>query len=351
MINISAKICVSVIIPFYNAQDTLNRCLDGLAMKPTDNTEIILVDNNSTDRSFELCKNFQQSHPDLRVELIKEHTQGPSAARNAGAKIAKGDWLIFTDADCVPSPNWISDYSAHFRDDNIGAVAGAIWPSVSSDSNAVQKSVSLFTLPPITEEKVHNDYNINEGLYPTANIAVRKKIFELIGGFNGNLSYGEDHELCYKIYKAGFKIKAVTNAIVRHIHRSTMKGLLKQAFGFGSAHPFELRRFTPGRTILTFPFYKINMKTPGRWVWIDFNQADKKLLISFIPGLLWPPLFLIPLIFFIYLCFFIKRIGDQRKVEINLQEIPFLSILLFLKSIALTAGRIRYSFKHKVVCI
>lgn len=356
IISRTIDISVSIIIPVYNAEDTIQKCLIGIAegiknTTYTPATEVILVDNGSSDNSFAICKNFQQSNPHIKVMIVEEAARGPSAARNTGAMLAKGTWLFFTDADCIPSRNWISDYAKHFADEEIGAIAGSIWPYLPTEANLTQKSISLFTLPPITEEIVHSGFNLREGFYPTANIAVRKETFNLIGGFNENLIYGEDHELCYKIYKAGFKIKAITTALVKHIHRSTLKGLIKQAFGFGSAHPFELKHFTFGATILEFPFFHINRATPGRWIWIDFNQADKKMLFCIILGLIWPPLYPLAAIYFCYLCLFIMKISKQRGVSIRTWELPCLSVLLIIKSLALTAGRTIFSFKHKVICM
>jgi glycosyltransferase involved in cell wall biosynthesis len=344
-----SALSVSVIIPIYNAQETLQRCLSALAVSVTEETEIVVVDNGSTDNSLAICEEFRHGHPNLRIMLLQEATKGPSAARNAGASIARGDWLIFTDSDCIPSRNWISDYQVHFSGAGLGAVAGCIQPY--PPSNVVQKAISLFTLPPITREIVSSGSNLTEGFYPTANLAVRKETFDLVGGFNEDLRYGEDHELCHKIYKAGYRIKAIETAVVEHIHRSTLKGLLTQAFGFGSSHPFELKYFTSGRTILASPFLDINKPTPGKWIWIDLNQADKKLFISLIPGVLWPPLYCLSIIYFFYLCFFIHKIGAQKNVITKARELPILSLLLLLKSFALGAGRFVHSFKHKVLCL
>jgi len=307
------------------------------------------VDNDSTDKSFAISEDFKHGHPNLRILVLKEAIKNPSAARNSGASHAKGEWLIFTDADCVPSRTWISDYAVHFSENGLGAIAGCIQPY--PPSNVVQKAISLFTLPPIPKETIHRGSNLREGFYPTANLAVRKAAFDLVGGFNTSLRYGEDHELCHKIYGAGYRIKAIQNAVVQHIHRSTLRGMLKQAFGFGSAHPFELRNFTSGRTILAAPFLRINKTTPGKWIWIDLNQADKKLLLSLIPGLFWSPLFFLSILYFFYLCFFIHKVATQRNVITKVRELPTLSLLLLLKSFALGAGRFVRSFEHKVLCI
>jgi glycosyltransferase involved in cell wall biosynthesis len=340
---------LSIIIPIRNSKNTLEEAFAGLISSINRDCELILVDNKSIDDSLQLCRQFRDSNPNLRILIHSEFKIGPSAARNTGARLAKGEWLIFTDADCIPSRTWISDYLLHFSDAGLGAVAGCIHPYL--PSNVVQKAISLFTLPPITKEIIHSGSNITEGFYPTANLAVKREIFDYVGGFNENLRFGEDHELCHKIYSAGYRIKAIETAVVEHIHRNTLKGLLKQAFGFGSSHPFELRYFTSGKTILAFPFLKINKPTPGKWIWIDLNQADKKLLISLIPGLFWPPLYALSIIYFFYLCFFIYKVGAQRNVITKAKELPALSLLLLLKSFALGAGRFVYSFKHKVLCL
>lgn len=340
---------VSVIIPFHNAEKTLSLCLNAVCRQSAAQDEIILVDNHSSDGSKEIANSFIKAFRHLRISYVSEMVPGPSAARNTGANIARGEWLIFTDSDCIPSPTWISDYLPHFSDARLGAVAGCIQPY--PPSTLVQKAISLFTLPPNVKEIIHSGSNLTEGFYPTANLAVKREIFDHVGGFNETLRFGEDHELCHKIYSAGHSIKAIETAVVEHIHRSTLKGLLKQAFGFGSSHPYELRYFTPGKTIFVSPFLKINKPTPGKWIWIDLNQADKKLLISLIPGLFWPPLYAVSIIYFCYLCFFIHRVGAQRNVITQAKELPALSLLLLLKSFALGAGRFVHSFKHRVLCV
>ena len=163
---------VSVIVPVLNAQETLQKCLFALAACASELTEIIIVDNGSSDNSFAISEDFTRSHDKLRIILLREKTQGPSAARNAGAKFATGEWLLFTDADCLSSHTWISDYRVHFSEAGLGAVAGCIRPY--PPTNAVQKAVALFTLPPATKEILYSGSNLREGFYPTANLAVKK---------------------------------------------------------------------------------------------------------------------------------------------------------------------------------
>jgi glycosyltransferase involved in cell wall biosynthesis len=341
---------ISVIVPFLNASQHLGNCLQALVGQQVQDLEIILVDNGSIDCSADIAQEFISNHPESRIILLEEKTPGASAARNSGARKAQGVWLIFTDADCVPDSEWVSDFKKEInKNDSVGALAGCIRPAQSD--RIVSRFLGMFTLPGNETDSLHSGTTLMEGLFPSANLAVRRDIFNLIGGFTESLRFGEDHDLCYKIYKSGYKIKAITNAVVRHIHRTTLIGLAKQSFGFGTAHPYELRHFTSGAIILSSPLIQVNRPCKGIYIWIDMNQADKKLLISLIPGLFWSPLYILSIIYFSYLCFFINKVGVQKNVSIKIWELPALSTLLIMKSVALTVGRLVYSFKHKVLCV
>ena len=340
---------ISIIIPFLNAENTLARALDSLQHCYIDNGEIVLVDNNSKDDSLSLCADFKSRNPGLKIIITKEAKPGQAAARNTGARISSGNWLLFTDSDCLPSAAWVQDYLRHFGDKLIGAVAGCIRPHL--PTNAVQKTLSLFTLPENPHEIVHDRFKFGEGLYPSANLAVRRDVFGLVGGFNESLMYGEDHDLCYRIYGAGYKIKAVVDASVEHIHRTSIRHLVRQSFGFGTAHPYQLRHFTSGVIVFRSPVVNIEKTWHRKFVWIDLNQADKKALLSLLPGLVWWPLFGLAFAYFFYLCGFVGNAARKKGIGIRATELPYMASLLILKSVCLTCGRASYSLKQRVFCL
>lgn len=340
---------ISVVIPFYNSEETLNLCLTPLCNQTVKPDEILLVDNNSNDSSKKIVESFINTFHDLRIIYVTCERQGPSAARNKGVDIASGEWIVFTDSDCVPSPNWLSDYITHFDDERIGAVAGCIKPY--PPINSIQKALSLFTLSENEKDDIHDDFTLDKGLYPTANMAVRRELFISIGGFDETLKYGEDRELCAKIYRAGYKIKAIKNAVIEHIHRKDMGAFLKQSFGFGTAHPYELRHLSSGRFIFVSPFLKCNRVAKGIYVWLDFNQADKKFIGFILLGFIWWPLSILGFGYFFYMCSFVNKKAKQKDIKAGLVELPFLVLLLILKSLCLTAGRISHSLKYRVICI
>lgn len=89
--------CFSIIIPIYNTEKELPRCLDSILNQEYPNFEIILVDDGSRDRSGELCDQYARKNKQIKV--VHQENTGCSAARNAGVNVAKGDFLIFVDSD------------------------------------------------------------------------------------------------------------------------------------------------------------------------------------------------------------------------------------------------------------
>lgn len=88
---------ISIIVPVFNGQDYLHRCIESLINQTYKNIEIILVDDGSTDNSGKICDNYALS--DKRIRVIHKKNSGPAVARNAGIKISKGEFIFFIDAD------------------------------------------------------------------------------------------------------------------------------------------------------------------------------------------------------------------------------------------------------------
>ncbi len=98
-----SRIDISIIIPVYNAERYLQECIDSILSQSFSNFEIILVNDGSTDNSFELCENYFRK--DSRIKLINQQNCGVSVARNKGIEIAAGAWITFVDSDDIMSPN------------------------------------------------------------------------------------------------------------------------------------------------------------------------------------------------------------------------------------------------------
>ena len=96
---------ISIIIPIYNVQDYLKKCLDSLYLQTRPDYEIILVNDGSTDNSLSICKEYKEKYPD--TILIDKHNGGLSDARNTGVAVATGRYIYFLDSDDWLAPNAI----------------------------------------------------------------------------------------------------------------------------------------------------------------------------------------------------------------------------------------------------
>ena len=114
------QIKVSVVIPIYNAYDYLGPALDSVVEQSESSIEIICIDDGSTDRSLELVKKYQEK--DGRIRIVTETNAGPGLARNNGLKRARGEYVVFLDADDFFEPDLISVMYSRAKSDDLDIV-------------------------------------------------------------------------------------------------------------------------------------------------------------------------------------------------------------------------------------
>lgn len=108
------KLLISVIIPVYNAEKYLEKCLDSVERQSTECCEIILVNDGSTDNSGQICLNYQKRYNN--INYLYQKNMGQGSARNAGVRKAQGKWLFFLDADDELIPGALKKIEEHIRD-------------------------------------------------------------------------------------------------------------------------------------------------------------------------------------------------------------------------------------------
>jgi len=182
-------ILVSAIVPTHNRKDLLLRLLDSLLQQtlPVEAYEIIVVCNRVTDGSDEAVASLCQRHPRLRV--LEQAQGGPAAARNAGAKVAKGRYLAFTDDDCVVSRAWLKELVETLNR----------FVAVGVEGRTV-------TIPSLCTPLTHQmESNARAFVAPTCNVAYRRDAFEEIGGFEERFpfAHNEDADLAWRIEALG----------------------------------------------------------------------------------------------------------------------------------------------------
>lgn len=109
------KDLVSIIVPVYNAETTLERCISALVGQTWKNIEIILVNDGSKDRSLEICRRYASE--DKRIQVIDKPNGGVSSARNAGLDAATGAFIMFCDSDDWAEPDWCEELISHYETD------------------------------------------------------------------------------------------------------------------------------------------------------------------------------------------------------------------------------------------
>lgn len=117
---------VAIIIPAYNEEETIVRCLESCIAQTSKADEIIVVNNNSVDDTVKLVKEIQKANPDQNIRLLNEKTQGITPARNRGFKEAKSEILGRIDADSTISPNWVETVRETFKDKIVAASTGPV---------------------------------------------------------------------------------------------------------------------------------------------------------------------------------------------------------------------------------
>lgn len=231
---------VSVIVPMYNGESFIAGCLEHLLKQnyPAEKLEIIVVDNQSTDRSYEIARKYQ----DCNVKMFCCSTRGPSAARNMGIREATGYILLFTDVDCRVDPNWVLHHVlAHLyfemTDPAIQVVGGGIAGQNGSLWAICDDICSWALFHPALPSRMIAKH------HPTANLSVTRRLVEALGGFDEGLRTGEDYAFCAKVRQNGYRIFFEPRAKVTHINRTSFRQVMRHHLDW-SAYSFLL---LPGR--------------------------------------------------------------------------------------------------------
>lgn len=222
----------TIIVCTKNGAERIASCLRALEQLAGNSHEIIVVNDGSTDETSEIVsKHFP------KVCLLNSPPIGLSAARNLGAENALGEILAFTDDDCEPDFEWIVRLDRAFDNPAVAAAGGPnLPPAARSAEHAIINS------SPGAPSHVLLDDNRAEHL-PGCNIAVRRAVFEKIGGFDPDFrTAGDDVDFCWRLRDQGFELGFVPGAFVWHHRRPSVLGFLKQQIGYGRAERILLKK-------------------------------------------------------------------------------------------------------------
>jgi len=229
---------VSIIIPAFNARHTLSACLQACqAQKLPANVqqEIIVVDDGSSDGTQEIAQA-------ANVQLIQHKTQrGAGAARNSGLAAARGEIILFTDADCVPRPNWVTEMIRPFQDPSTQGCKGIY---ATNQTELVARFVQI---------EYEDKYDLLRtqpviDFIDTYSAGYRAAVLKAAGGFDETIHYVEDQELSFRLAAAGHKLVFQETAVVTHQHSNSLRRYCRKKVMIGYWKAQIMRRY-PDRII------------------------------------------------------------------------------------------------------
>lgn len=218
---------ISVVIPAYNADRTLTRCLDALLAQsaPAAGYEIIVADDGSTDMTRAIAERYAARDGAPRVRVVSQANGGAGAARNLGARHASGDLLLFLDGDSVPDTHWVEAMALPFADP---AVAGASGEKKTHQTNLWARFI-----------QIEYDFKYDRiAAHPTIDFVdsstagYRRDVFLANGGFDPGLKEAEDVELSFRLAEQRYRMVLIRDAIVYHTHPESLWSYLVRKFQY-----------------------------------------------------------------------------------------------------------------------
>lgn len=246
------KRTISVVIPTYNRQAFLQKCLSSFVQQtyPPELYEVIIVDDGSGDGTFDCIKSFQKKAPFSKINYVYQQNKGPAAARNLGVNKAEGDIIAFIDDDCIVSKNWLESIADTFAEKPDIAVCGTFPYST--------KDMHVKNLKPHPERYFTFEY-MPASIISTNNCALYKSVFHKIGGFDESfvLTGGEDPDFIYRLLKNGYKVYHTAKLIVFHHPKTSFRPLARQSYVFGLNDCIVLKRYFPKWFVINLFFMRV----------------------------------------------------------------------------------------------
>lgn len=272
---------LSVIIPVYNDPDGLRVTLRSLiTQQRSPSFEILVVDNASTDTTPEVITEFESAYPNLVTGLVERGIQSSYAARNKGIERAKGDILVFIDADETVEETYIADLDERFSESAVDYLGCNVEMYIPDGKNTFWARYDVVMGLPIEH------YLKTKQFVPTCALAVRNEVFEQVGAFDETLVSGGDKEFGNRVHNAGFQMEYASDIVIRHPARTTLRAHRAKATRIGrgrtqlwqsteySPHPVSVGRFFPPSPS------RVNdrMQKPSCFLFIYFTEYLIKLI-------------------------------------------------------------------------
>ena len=224
---------VSIIVPAYNSEKTIQRFVDSVLKQTYPNIELVAVNDGSRDRTREIVENFISgsqcpSLDLLKIKLVNQQNQGMTRARNNGYKKSTGDYVWFLDSDMeLPNGDEIEKCIEKCEKEGLD---GLMIPERSQGKGMWARCRGF--------EKVLNDDDIHKN----AVRFMKRKIPETIGLYNPMLTAAEDFEFHNRAVEADFKMKIIKDIFIYHHEVESVTKMLKKAYNYGKTMPLYIKK-------------------------------------------------------------------------------------------------------------
>ena len=231
------KIDVSIIVPAKNEGENIRACLDMvMAQKCPYVFEVLVIDSGSQDDTLAIVREYRN----IRLVEIEPAEFGHGKTRNLGAKLAKGEFLIYLNADAIPlDRHWLSALVAEFAGDE--QVAGVFSRHVPAEGCHLYMARDLQSSMPENRTEKSRAERLDFFLFSTVSAAIRKDVWAAIP-FLDEIPIAEDQDWAARVMQSGYKLVYTPASTVRHSHNYSLKELfrLKCLVG-GSSKKFSNR--------------------------------------------------------------------------------------------------------------
>jgi lipopolysaccharide/colanic/teichoic acid biosynthesis glycosyltransferase/glycosyltransferase involved in cell wall biosynthesis len=308
---------ISVVIPAKNAEKSIEACLQGILAQTgiEQQLEIIVVDDGSIDQTAKLSEK-------MGVTVIRQENEGPASARNTGTWSAHGEIVVFTDADCVPTAEWLHHLVKPFASSQTVGTKGAYQTKQTA-------LVARFVQQEYESKYARLSKLSSIDFIDTYSAAYRRDVFIENGGFDPSFPVPsvEDQEFSFRLARKAYQMVFTPEAIVFHTHDQDWIEYARRKYNIGFWKAFMLR-WMPDK------FFN-DSHTPGS-LRIQIGLIALVMIFALV-GLTWSSGLWIGLFFL--LCFFISAIPFLLQVVRRDKVVTLVApFLLVLRAISLGTG-------------
>ena len=243
------KLLFSIIIPVYNRPNEIDELLESLTKQDfSEDFEVLIIEDGSTIKSDVIVEKYKSK---LNIKYFFKENTGAGASRNFGMQQASGNYFIILDSDVIVPKHYLSEVKQTLQRNFTAAFGGP--DAAHSSFTPIQKAINYSMTAVLTTGGIRGKKEaIGKFQLRSFNLGLSKKAFSVTNGFS-KMKNGEDIDLTFRLWKAGFETQLIKKAFVYHKRRSSIRQFYKQTFGFGTARPLLNRKY-PATAKLTYWF-------------------------------------------------------------------------------------------------